>query len=168
MTIFHDTLKYIILMYLIWWKSIVVHASKRKGEQSHRDEESTQFDEPVLTKSCSNTTSNRVDFKGNPCWLRARWKSDASNTLYAVEANTSCADPARCQGTGSRSTIRWGHARSCISHPVAGASGRSEWICFEPRARCQGVAREMPVTPAEVTYDSDSVLFDSLLPSKVA
>ena len=35
--------------------------------------------------------------------------------------------------------------------------GRSERICFEPRARCQGVAREMPVTSAEVTCDSDSV-----------
>ena len=35
---------------------------------------------------------------------------------------------------------------------------RSEWICFEPRARCQGVARGMPVTPGKVTYDADSVL----------
>ena len=43
---------------------------------------------------------------------------------------------------------RWlgGHVLATSSR----RSGASKWICFEPRAHCQGVAWEMPVTLAEV------------------
>ena len=68
--------------------------------------------------------------------------------------NVTCADLARCQSSGSRSTVRWGPCsliRLCISESVLEATSRcSEWICFEPRAHCHGVAREMLVTTAEL------------------
>ena len=43
----------------------------------------------------------------------------------------------------------------------------SDWICFEPRARCQGVAREMSVTPAVVAYDSRQRIHKRLVQSKL-
>ena len=70
----------------------------------------------------------------------------------------SCADLARCHGSDSRSTVRWGHARSCNLRPRAGAAGRSEWFCFEPRARCRGVAKENAGDPGgSDIIDSHSV-----------
>ena len=74
-----------------------------------------------------------VEFYANEVWDSIRFRSQ-----YVTTADLAL--PA-VKGSGSRSTVRWGHARSYNSRPRACA-----------RARCQEVAREMPVTPAEVTH----------------
>ena len=80
------------------------------------------------------------------------------NSVYATEATTSHAQtlPATVAKVVVHALMSDAIGRRCTqTRDLERCSGRSEFICFEPRVSCQGVAREMPMTPAEVAYNSD-------------
>ena len=82
-----------------------------------------------------------------------------------------CADLARCQGSGSRCIVRCCrpslHCSVQATRDLEQAQRAQRMnLFFNQRPVVRAVAREMPVTPAEVTCDSDSYSLVCLSPGQ--